>query len=79
VRDGLDDLREAARHGRIQILFVHSLSRLSRETTFGLPLLKELNVVNGVRIISVSEGIDSDQPLWYEMAMISSLQNERFL
>jgi len=79
VRDGLDDLREAARHGRIQILFVHSLSRLSRETTFGLPLLKELNVVNGVRIISVSEGIDSDQPLWYEMAMISSLQNERYL
>ncbi len=78
-RAALDALREKARLGLIRVLYVYSLSRLSRETTFALPLLKELNAIYKVRIISVSEGIDSQHPLWYDFAMMVTGQHERFL
>jgi DNA invertase Pin-like site-specific DNA recombinase len=79
VREGLDALREAAKKGLIRTLYVYSLSRLSRETTFGLPLLKELHYVHKIRILSVSEGIDTDREGWYEVSTIINLFNERLL
>lgn len=79
VREGLDLLRKVAERGEFQTLYVYSLSRLSRETSFGLPLLKELNSVHKVRIISVSESIDSNQAGWYEVATIMEMLHERQL
>lgn len=63
-REGLNALLEIARAGWVGVVYFESLSRLARVSVITLPLLKELAYVRRVRVVSVSEGIDSAQPNW---------------
>ena len=78
-RFGLNSLIAAAKAGQIHVLYFHSLSRLSRESVITLPLLKELVYKYDVRIISVSEGIDSNETSWELIAHIMSIVHEHYL
>lgn len=78
-RDGLDAMLAAAEAGKLQVLYFHSLSRLSRESVITLPLLKQLVYNYGVRVISVTEGIDSDDTAWELIAHIMSIVHEQYL
>ena len=78
-REGLDALLAAAKAGEIDVLYFHSLSRLSRESVITLPLLKQLVYNYGVRVISVTEGIDSNDTAWELIAHIMSIVHEQYL
>jgi integrase/DNA invertase Pin-like site-specific DNA recombinase len=78
-RKGLDAMLAAAEAGRFQVLYFHSLSRLARESVITMPMLKKLVYVHGIRIISVTEGIDSDRDGWDVMATIFSVMHERYI
>lgn len=78
-RAGLDAMLAAAEAGRIKVLYFHSLSRLSRESVITLPLLKDLVYNCGVRIISVTEGIDSNDTAWELIAHIMSIVHEQYV
>jgi DNA invertase Pin-like site-specific DNA recombinase len=77
-RQGLNQMREAARQGRLKVLYIYSLSRLGRESLMLLMILKELVSVHGVWVISVSEGIDSRNPAWDVIATILAVVHEQF-
>lgn len=78
-RNGLDDMVARAERREFDVLFLHGLSRLSRETTHILPLLKTLVVLHGVRLISLTDGIDSFRVDWYDTAVHTSVSDEKFL
>lgn len=78
-RDGLDAMLAAAAAKQLQVLYFHSLSRLSRESVITLPLLKQLVYNYGVRVISVTEGIDSKDTAWELIAHIMSIVHEQYL
>jgi DNA invertase Pin-like site-specific DNA recombinase len=78
-RDGLNALLAAAREGRFGTLYFESLSRLARESVITMPMLKELVYVHRVRIVSVSEGIDSNQNNWELLASFMSWVHEQYL
>ncbi len=78
-REGLNAMLAAAKAGRIKVLYLYSLSRLSRESVITLPLLKDLVYNHGVRVISVSEGIDSNDTSWELIAHIMSIVHQQFL
>ena len=78
-RTGLNGLLAAAEAGQMQVLYFHSLSRLSRESVITLPLLKELVYKYDVRIVSVTEGIDSNETSWELIAHIMSIVHEQYL
>jgi DNA invertase Pin-like site-specific DNA recombinase len=78
-RAGLDTMLAAAAGGQFAGLYFHSLSRLARESVITMPMLKKLVYVDGVRVISVTEGIDSDRDGWDLMATIFSVLHERYL
>jgi hypothetical protein len=78
-RAGLDALLAAAEARRFQGLYFHSLSRLARESVITMPTLKKLVHVYRVRIISVTEGIDSNRDGWEVMATIFSVLHERYI
>ncbi|MCE9564897.1 MAG: recombinase family protein [Planctomycetes bacterium] len=71
-REGFQAMLAAARERRFSVLYFESLSRLAREFVISMPALKELVYVHKVRVISTSEGIDSDRAGWEFMAMIRS-------
>ena len=58
-RPGLNALRLAAPHNVFDAVLVDDLSRLARNTLLLLSTLEELRF-NGVRVISVADGLDSD-------------------
>lgn len=78
-RDGLDAMLAAAAAGRFKVLYLYSLSRLSRESVITMPLLKELVYNHGVRVISLTEGIDSHDTAWELIAHIMSIVHEQYL
>jgi hypothetical protein len=78
-RDGLNRMMQAARRGEFSILIVHSLSRLARESVLTLPMLKDLVINCGVRVISVSDGIDTAHEGWFVQATFMSLGDEQFI
>lgn len=78
-RAGLDAMLNAAEKKKLQVLIVHSLSRLAREMVITLPMLKKLVYRYRIRFISVTEGVDSDRDGWEVVATIFSLFHERFL
>ena len=78
-RDGLDALLRDAEAGEFHVLYFHSLSRLARESVITMPLLKQLVHVFGVRIISVTEGIDSSRDGWEVIATIMALLHEKYI
>ena len=78
-RDGLNKMIAAAQEGKIKTLYLYSLSRLGRESVITLPLLKQLVYVHNVRVISVTDGIDTDRDNWELIAAIMSIVHERFI
>lgn len=58
-RPGLAALRAAAVDGGFRILLVDDLSRLARNTLLLLSVLEELRF-HGVRVLSVADGLDTD-------------------
>jgi len=75
-RTALAELKAAALARRFTVLYVEDLSRLSRESSHMMMLLKEL-VYEDVRIISVNEGIDSASDSWHILATILGLKHEQ--
>jgi DNA invertase Pin-like site-specific DNA recombinase len=78
-RKGLDAMLAAAEEGRFQVLYFYNLSRLARESVITMPLLKKLVYTYKVRVISVTEGIDSDLDSWEVIATVLSLVHERYI
>src|SRR5262249_37102921 len=78
-REGLKAMMATARQGLFQRLYFESLSRLTRESVISMPMLKELVHLCGVRIISLTEGIDSSVDSWEILATIFSLQHEQYI
>ncbi len=78
-REGLDRMLAAATSRQIDVLYFHSLSRLARESVITMPMLKKLVYVDRVRVISVTEGIDSLRTEWEVLATIFSIQHERYV
>jgi DNA invertase Pin-like site-specific DNA recombinase len=68
-----------AEAGEFKTLNFHSLSRLSRESVITMPMLKQLVYVHKVRIVSVTEGLDSGRDNWEVIASIMSLLHERYI
>ena len=58
-RSGLKALRAAAEQGQFQVVLVDDLSRLARNTLLMLSVLEEFRF-NGVRVVSVADGLDTD-------------------
>ena len=69
----------AAAAGEFQVIFFYSLSRLGRETAITVPMLKMLVHEYGIRVISISEGVDSDQPNWQMYSTITNVINEQYI
>ena len=78
-RDGLDAMLAAAEAGEFKVLYLHSLSRLSRESVITLPLMKQLVYNYGVRVVSVTEGIDTDNTAWDLTAHVMSIVHEQYI
>ena len=58
-RHGLNSLIEGARNQLFQVVLVDDLSRLARDNFLMLTVLVDLNF-EGIRVISVADGLDSD-------------------
>ena len=78
-REGLDAMLAAAEAGRFQVLYFNNLSRLARESVITMPILKKLVYTYKVRVISVTEGVDSDVDSWEVIATVLSLVHERYI
>jgi len=78
-RAGLDAMLAAAEAGRFHTLYFHNLSRLARESVITMPMLEKLVHVHKVRIISATEGIDSNRDGWEVMATIFSVLHEHYI
>jgi len=78
-RKGLLAMLAAAKAGGFGVLYFESLSRLAREFVVSAPMLKELVLVHHVRVVSTTEGVDSDRPGWELMATFRSWMHTEFL
>jgi site-specific DNA recombinase len=57
-RDGLNDMKEAIEEGKVQVVLVKDLSRLGRHKAYSSLFLEQLRI-SGVKVVSVTENIDS--------------------
>lgn len=78
-RAGLSAMLADAERGEFSTLYLYSLNRLARESIITLPLLKKLVFKFKVRVISVSDGIDTNITNWELIAAIMSFFSEQFL
>lgn len=78
-REGLNALMAAASEGRFRVLYFESLSRLARESVITMPMLKTLVHIHGVRVISITEGVDSAIDNWEMLAAILAVQHEQYI
>lgn len=78
-RDGLNRLLEAAERGEFSSLYLHSLSRLARESVLTMPMLKRLVHIYGVRVICLTEGIDTDTNGWELIASLMAVVHEQYI
>lgn len=78
-RTGLNAMLAAAEQGRFDRLYFFSLSRLARESVIGMPILKRLVNVFKVRVVSVTEGVDTSREGWELQAQILLMQHERYI
>lgn len=78
-RTGLDAMLAAAEAGEFGVLYLYSLSRLARESVITLPLMKRLVYRYNVRVICVSDNIDTENGNWSMMVHFMAMQHERFI
>lgn len=78
-RAGFQAMLSAARNGEFQVLYLYNLARLARESVIGMPKLKDLVHNYRVRVVSVSEGVDTNNENWDWLAGTLCLQHEQFV
>jgi site-specific DNA recombinase len=78
-REGFDRMLAAAQVGLFDTLYVFDLSRLARESIINATTLKKLVHKYKVRVVSLTEGIDSNNDNWFTLATILGLQHEQYL
>ena len=78
-RDGLDRLLLAARSGQVSRIFIWSLSRLSRGSLQTQTFFKEMTEELGIRITSVTDGIDTRSEGSHLQVGFTSLFDEHYL
>jgi site-specific DNA recombinase len=78
-RDGFDRMLAAAQAELFDTLYVFDLSRLARESIINATTLKKLVYKHKVRVVSLTEGIDSNNDNWFTLATILGLQHEQYL
>jgi site-specific DNA recombinase len=77
-RAGLHETMEAARNTRFDVLLVDDLSRLARNNLLMLTIIADLRFC-GVRVVSVADGLDSDQEEANFSIQLRGIANELFL
>src|SRR5215831_11573779 len=77
-RDGYRAMLEAAKARHFDVLLVDDLSRLTRDEAELIKARKRL-VFHGVRLVGVSDGVDTAQKGHKIQATFRGLQNEQFL
>ena len=78
-REGFDRMLAAAQAGLFDTLYVFDLSRLARESIINVTTLKKLVYKYKVRVVSLTEGVDSNNQGWETLATILGLQHEQYL
>lgn len=78
-RPGLLELIRQAKAGEFQVIILDSLSRFSRELSFTIATVKDLALNHGVRVISTSEGLDTNNPSWELMFAFMGYGNQQFI
>jgi predicted site-specific integrase-resolvase/predicted transcriptional regulator len=78
-RDGLDQLLADAEAGKFSTIYFFSLSRLARESLIGMSIMKKLVNKLGIRVISVSEGLDTDRNGWEMQASMLFMFHQKFI
>jgi site-specific DNA recombinase len=78
-RNGFDKMIAAAKEGQFGTLYIFDLSRLARESIINASTLKKLVYKYRIRVVSVTEGIDSDTEGWFTLATVLGLQHEQYL
>jgi site-specific DNA recombinase len=69
----------AAEEGLFGTLYIFDLSRLARESIINATTLKKLVYKYKVRIVSLTEGVDSNNQGWFTLATVLGLQHEQYL
>jgi DNA invertase Pin-like site-specific DNA recombinase len=79
-RDGLERVKELLTECRAQILLVYKVSRLFRLAYKGYAFFQEELVEEGLRGISVSQGIDTrDEKTWKNLTYLHGIMDEMLL
>ncbi len=78
-RPGYLALLDSCGAGGIEVLYVESLSRLSRDALESQRTLLDLAYNAGVRVISIDDGIDTAQENWELISGIHGHQNQQYL
>lgn len=78
-RPGLLELIRQAKAGKFQVLILDSLSRFSRELSYTIATIKDLALNYSVRVISTSEGLDTNNPNWEIMFAFMGYGNQQFI
>jgi len=78
-RAGFNEMLDAAQAGQFSALYIFSFSRFARETAISTPLLKRLVDKLGIRIFSVADGLDSNQPSWNLVSTLQGSFSEAFI
>jgi site-specific DNA recombinase len=76
-RDGLDRVRLVLKNKMARILLVFKVSRLFRVAYKGFQFFQEQVVEEGLRAISVSQGVDTnDEKTWKQLAYLHGIMDE---
>ena len=78
-REGLNALLKAAENGEFSTLYLYSLSRLARESVITMPLLKMVVHRYGIRVVCLSDSIDTANNGWELIASIYAVIHEQYI
>ena len=79
-RDGLERAKSILREKRARVLLVFKVSRLFRAAYRGFMFFQEDVVEEGLRAISVSQGIDTqDEKTWKQLTYLHGIMDEMLL
>lgn len=79
-RDGLDRMRHLLRERLVKVLLVFKVSRLFRVGYKGFQFFQEEVVEEGLRAISISQGIDTaEEKVWKQLAYLHGIMDEMLL
>ena len=78
TRPGLDRLCEAARDGLLDVVIFDDLSRLARDNYLMTWLMLDFEFED-IRVISVADGVDTEDPHSKLMVQLRGIRNELYL